>query len=405
MKFLFGKGTTQTRPEPDSEEPLIEEPEVTVSQRPNEIIENENQEPSPVRGENEVVQDVQSQVSWKKRFVVSTSTLSLVILGLVGVSGYLGSHYEPATTTTMPTTMTTTTITTSTARNTTTSTTTTSTSVSSTTRSTTTTADLGSSVFVLYTTSDGVKPAPFVFDLNKNKRDIAQFSFGEDTEVYRSCSLQINNTIYVYGGDKLKRQISQVIGCGLKPIDSLNFDFAMGSCAEEQGVILLCADTRTSKLPCYWSRNPTKFESSVSRIYKHYSTRMAGANGLILAFGDTKHSNAELFDLALLKWTVTKSYSKVDAIWTAPMVGRGRQIYVFGGQRRTLSKKTELSQDILAYNTYSHSWSNVGQLQTARHGHGVTLYMEYFVVVGGQGGKTSEQCEISDGSETGKVLG
>ena len=131
---------------------------------------------------------------------------------------------------------------------------------------------------------------------------------------------------------------------------------------------------------------------------------MAGADGLVLAVGDTKHPNAEYFDVAKSKWTVTKNYPNIDAIWMAPMVGRGRQIYVFGGQRRTLSQQTEISKDIVAYNTYSKSWSNAGQLQTARHGHGVIMYMDFFVVVGGQGKKQSEKCEISDGLENGKDM-
>ena len=84
----------------------------------------------------------------------------------------------------------------------------------------------------------------------------------EDTEVYYSCSAQLNGELFVFGGnngDKRKQvlielshlyytcyhqlQVSKVIGCGLKRIGDLNYDFQYGACGTfsfPQERIMLC---------------------------------------------------------------------------------------------------------------------------------------------------------------------
>jgi len=92
----------------------------------------------------------------------------------------------------------------------------------------------------------------------------------EDTEVYTSCSAQLNGEVFVFGGsntnyNKKKQvnqlffnygtflqynlfqlQVSKVVGCGLKRIGDLNYDFSVGACGTylfPQERILLCFGT------------------------------------------------------------------------------------------------------------------------------------------------------------------
>ena len=76
---------------------------------------------------------------------------------------------------------------------------------------------------------------------------VAEFVFGDETEVHYSCSATLNGEMFVFGGyngDK-RRQISKVENCSLKRIGTLPMDFADGTCntyQTENGEwqILLC---------------------------------------------------------------------------------------------------------------------------------------------------------------------
>ena len=82
----------------------------------------------------------------------------------------------------------------------------------------------------------------------------------EDTEVYYSCSAQLNGELFVFGGANgekkkqvhllnyhtckpIKFQISKIIGCGLKRIGDLAYEFFAGACGTflfPQQRIFLC---------------------------------------------------------------------------------------------------------------------------------------------------------------------
>ena len=74
-------------------------------------------------------------------------------------------------------------------------------------------------------------------------------SFGEDTEVHKSCSVTFRNRNYVFGGVNHRRQISEVKNCELKRIGSLDFDHFFGTCSSVgDREIWLCFDA-TDKRP------------------------------------------------------------------------------------------------------------------------------------------------------------
>ena len=58
-----------------------------------------------------------------------------------------------------------------------------------------------------------------------------RFKYGENTEVYQSCSIMWHGELYVFGGDDNKRQISKVHSCGLYHYGTLRFPFNNGACA------------------------------------------------------------------------------------------------------------------------------------------------------------------------------
>ena len=89
-----------------------------------------------------------------------------------------------------------------------------------------------------------------------------EFKINDDTEVYSSCSSVLNGEVFVFGGHNssynrkkqvnlnlwsihrnLNIQVSKIVGCELKRIGDLNYEFYEGTCGtynfpEER--ILLC---------------------------------------------------------------------------------------------------------------------------------------------------------------------
>ena len=62
---------------------------------------------------------------------------------------------------------------------------------------------------------------------------------------------------------------------------------------------------------------------------------------------------------------------------------------LFGGNKGLLSKK------ISRFDLTKSEWTNLGDLQTARDGHGVIFDNGIFVVIGGKGNFANEKCILS----------
>ena len=69
-----------------------------------------------------------------------------------------------------------------------------------------------------------------------------QFTFGEGTEVYRSCAATLNGEMFVFGGSYYGevKQISKVENCALRRIGTLPMRFESGACNTYQSHVLLC---------------------------------------------------------------------------------------------------------------------------------------------------------------------
>ena len=85
---------------------------------------------------------------------------------------------------------------------------------------------------------------------------LRSFEFGDDTEVFLSCSLQWKNQYYVFGGLNEKTQVSMVIDFRLERKGRLAFNFDIGGCTVlEQLIIVLCFTDKEGKL-CRQSKTP-----------------------------------------------------------------------------------------------------------------------------------------------------
>ena len=114
------------------------------------------------------------------------------------------------------------------------------------------------------------------------------FSFPSKTEVFDSCSLLLNDKMYIFGGHNELRQISEVTECGLKRIGTLDFHFLAGACALMQSTtLILCFDRFNDEgKVCRVANSPTaSFKKIQESNYHHYTIKIASNGGKsILSF-------------------------------------------------------------------------------------------------------------------------
>lgn len=110
----------------------------------------------------------------------------------------------------------------------TTSTTTEALSLSTTTMSTTSASTLTP---VLILNTEERTNSPLLTDINGGETKLPNFSMGDDTSVYGSCSLTWQNDMYIIGGrEAYSRQISRIQRCRLVRVGSLDFSLELGAC-------------------------------------------------------------------------------------------------------------------------------------------------------------------------------
>ena len=165
-------------------------------------------------------------------------------------------------------------------------------SIESTTTGVTTITTLATTTTTSPSTTTPVLPRNSVLILNTNRSNKAvitdgsgkeehvgvdfRFIFGENTEVYGSCSITWRGELFIFGGriDEY-RQISKLNDCTLERVGTLSFDHRYGTCAvvnDEE--IYLCFDDYSPKtcrkandpMGAFSEVNPTNYEHSVTRI-------------------------------------------------------------------------------------------------------------------------------------------
>ena len=131
-------------------------------------------------------------------------------------------------------------------------------------------------------TDDGFRK-PLLFDDEGRSYPNFTMKFGENTEVWHSCSVTFRNRFYVFGGGNQKRQISEVTKCGLSRIGSLNFDHENGACSNvDDREIYICFDSNSdleSTKQCRSAVNPLeKFTKIALSSYDHLNARTAASS-------------------------------------------------------------------------------------------------------------------------------
>ena len=107
---------------------------------------------------------------------------------------------------------------------------------------------------------------PISFDLNGH-------------EVYESCGVTHENKFLIYGGGDNKRQVLQVVDCGLASYGTIQFDHNAGACDSSNGIIVLCFDYYDNK-QCRQSTAPLgEWNEMPLSTYAHRETKIAMSSG------------------------------------------------------------------------------------------------------------------------------
>ena len=71
---------------------------------------------------------------------------------------------------------------------------------------------------------------PIIINSHGKDDRLFYFEYGNNTEVYKSCSLMGKNDMYIFGGDDHESQISKVDSCKVSRIGDLPFSQVYGGC-------------------------------------------------------------------------------------------------------------------------------------------------------------------------------
>ena len=142
------------------------------------------------------------------------------------------------------------------------------------------------------------------------------FSFDDDVEVYKSCSIMWGNEVYVYGGDSQGTQISKITDCRLERVGELALKHRFGDCVNvADELIYLCFDDYNTKRCRVGSSPIGQFNDEITPSnYSHQWTRIATNNGelkkrfqakvilisdviIAVGSGSPDHTNAELLSV------------------------------------------------------------------------------------------------------------
>ena len=144
--------------------------------------------------------------------------------------------------------------------------------------------DLSKWILVLYAANFTESPFKSRLIDGKGQSKEIEFDFGENTAVVASCSIVWQGKMFMFGGYKLKTQISTVEQCQLTAIGNLEFDMDKGACAQRNDAeVFICfADAfnnRTTR-SCHRSTGPLEsFSKLPDSTYHHGDTRIAATSG------------------------------------------------------------------------------------------------------------------------------
>ena len=121
-----------------------------------------------------------------------------------------------------------------------------------------------------------------LLDSNGRQDALGCFTHDQNAEAGCSCSVTWKNQLFIFGGDKNKRQISKLVGYNLKVIGSLPFDHEWATCTNmADKKLFLCFNSVSSDAKkCRWTNEPLgDFEQATLANYYHHRTRISSSEG------------------------------------------------------------------------------------------------------------------------------
>ena len=115
-------------------------------------------------------------------------------------------------------------------------------------------------------------------DSNGRLERLDCISYDDKTEAYHSCSLVLNNHLYIFGGENQKRQILKLNQFRIQRVGSLPFDLQHGACTNMGGrKFFLCFDQYDPQR-CYWSINPLgNFQNVTLTSFNHSQIKISSS--------------------------------------------------------------------------------------------------------------------------------
>merc|ERR550534_713600 len=190
----------------------------------------------------------------------------------------------------------------------------------------------GKSVLVLSTAND--KNEPFVLDFEGNARSV-NFDFSTHTGAYAGCSAVLNGGLLVFGGYPEQHQVSKVVGCSLKRVGVLPFNFYYGSCntfAFPEEKVLLCFDLNHSQ-SCH-TFDGENYVNVASTRYSHVQTLgLAKYQGRPLTTGayHERSVKTEIMNLSTGQWEDGLDYPFQEFISHYSTTSTSSTSYIIGG--------------------------------------------------------------------------
>ena len=138
--------------------------------------------------------------------------------------------------------------------------------------------DTQSNILILNTRYENV---PIITDIYGSEKRDFDFEFQPDTEVDMSCSITWQNELFVFGGARMKRQISKLVGCSLTNVGQLSFDHKYGACSNVANRMLyLCFNSDYGdEKKCRFASSPNdEFEEISDSSYEHEFTRIGSSD-------------------------------------------------------------------------------------------------------------------------------
>ena len=215
---------------------------------------------------------------------------------------------------------------------------------------------------------------------------LTNFEYGEGTEAFKSCSVQFQGQLFIFGGFYEKRQISRIEpDCKMRRIGSLPFDFEGGTCNAFSTKLILCFPLeRASGKSCWISYNANNFKRMKATQYPHWYGEIGSYKENPVAIAGNTGLEVEMHSRASWRQmpSIPAQHKKLYSFSTTTVKN---VLYIFGGDNGYGS--------ITEGWAFNGAWSRLTPLFQSRSGHRSIIMGEKLYHLGGVGHKRRDAFE------------